>query len=159
MELILQDINKENALKIIEELSEEKQEEETILIINSFGGSVFWGLKIYEAIQNAKYQTTGIVIYEASSIAILILEACAKRYIEKNSRIIFHSAELCSKPLHEVTTEFLLKAHAQEKSVIQKIYERTQISCERIKEFMRNDQKFTAEEARDWGLVDKICEA
>lgn len=155
MNLTIQDISKETAPIIIREL--EHQTEEIILIINSFGGSVSWGLKIYEAIRNARYPVTGLVMVEAASIAVLILQACAERCIHANAKIIFHDIVI-KKPVADRTAADLKNAEEKKSAVIERIFNRTQIAREEIRRFIQSEKRFTAREALACGLVDRVYE-
>lgn len=155
MNILIQEISGATAPAIIEKI--ENQTEETILIINSFGGSVFWGLKIYEAIRNARYPVTGLVLVQAASIAVLILQACTERFIEKKSKIVFHDA-IFKKPLTNITLTDLKIREEQKENVIERITLRTGISKNQIVQFMKNEKSFSANGAFIFGLVDKVCE-
>ncbi len=65
--------------------------EDIDLYINSPGGDVFAGLNVVNAIQKAKVQVTAHVEVMAASIAGVIVLACDKIEIDKNSLIMLHN--------------------------------------------------------------------
>jgi ATP-dependent protease ClpP protease subunit len=65
------------------------------LIISSPGGSVYYGLKITNAIRIAKHRGVAVrcaVVDIAASMAMLILDQCSERYILHDASVLWHDA-------------------------------------------------------------------
>lgn len=75
------------------ELIEEIQTapEDSVLTINSPGGSVFEGLQLVNAIRNSEHKITAKVEVMAASIAAVVAMACDSVQISKNDIVMFHN--------------------------------------------------------------------
>lgn len=128
--------------------------------INSPGGSITAGLAIYDTMQYIKPDVSTICIGLAASMGSFLLAAGAKgkRYALPNSEILIHQPSVYGGFQGQATdirihTEWLLRT----KDKLNKIYsERTGQPLERIEKDIERDYFMSAEEARDYGLVDKI---
>ncbi len=61
------------------------------VLINSFGGSVQYGLAIYDAILSSCAPIVGIVTGTAHSMAAIILQGCKDRIATLNSKLCIHN--------------------------------------------------------------------
>lgn len=128
--------------------------------INSPGGSITAGLAIYDTMQYIKSDVSTICIGLAASMGSFLLAAGAKgkRYALPNSEILIHQPSVYGGFQGQATdirihTEWLLRT----KDKLNKIYsEKTGQPLERIEKDIERDYFMSAEEARDYGLVDKI---
>lgn len=128
------------------------------LYINSPGGSVSAGMAIYDTMQFITCDVATYCVGQAASMGAVLLTAGApgKRYALPNARIMIHQ------PLAGMqgTAEEIL-IHAKE---FQRIKERlnqilikhTGHPIEKITEDTDRDRFMTAEEARDYKLIDKV---
>lgn len=130
------------------------------LYINSPGGSVSAGLAIYDTMQFVQCDVATYCIGQCASMGAVLLTAGAKgkRFALPNSRIMIHQ------PLAgmEGTAEEIM-IHAKEfKKVKQKLNEilikHTGHPLEKIEQDTDRDRFMTAEEARDYQLVDRVIE-
>ncbi|MBX3413026.1 MAG: ATP-dependent Clp endopeptidase proteolytic subunit ClpP [Pirellulales bacterium] len=128
------------------------------LYINSPGGSVSAGLAIYDTMQFVQCDVATYCIGQCASMGAVLLTAGAKgkRFALPNSRIMIHQ------PLAgmEGTAEEIM-IHAKEfKKVKQKLNEilikHTGHPLEKIEQDTDRDRFMTAEEASDYGLVDRV---
>jgi ATP-dependent Clp protease, protease subunit len=139
-------------------LESEDAEKDVSLYINSPGGSVYAGLAIYDTMQFIKPDVQTICFGVAMSMGSLLLAGGAhgKRKALPNSRILIHQPsggfEGQSADIEIHAREILeLRRHVDE------IYARhTEQSLERVHDDMDRDRYFTAEQAREYGLIDSV---
>ena len=130
------------------------------LYINSPGGSVTAGLSIYDAMQHVTCDVATYCIGQAASMGAVLLAAGArnKRYSLPHARIMIHQ------PLggmRGTTTEILirLKENQRLKKVLSEILVRhTGKTYDMVESDTDRDKFMSAEEARDYGLVDAVLE-
>lgn len=141
-------------------LESEAPDRDINFYINSPGGSISAGLAIYDTMQYIKPDVSTICIGLAASMGSFLLAAGTKgkRYALPNSEILIHQPSVYGGFQGQATdikihTEWLLRT----KDKLNKIYsERTGQPLERIEKDTERDNFMSAEEARDYGLVDKI---
>ncbi len=128
------------------------------LYINSPGGSIYAGLAIYDTMRFIKPDVQTICVGIAMSMGSLLLTAGAKgkRFALPNSRILIHQP---SAGFEGQSTD--IEIHAREilatRARIDEIYsEHTGQSIERVHADMERDRFFTAEQALDYGLIDRV---
>ena len=130
------------------------------LYINSPGGSVTAGLAIYDTMQYISCDVATYCIGQCASMGAVLLTAGAagKRYALPNSRIMIHQ------PLAgmEGTAEEIL-IHAQEFAKIKEkingiLLKHTGHPIEKIEADTDRDRFMSAEEACEYGLIDKVVE-
>ncbi|PDO11032.1 MAG: ATP-dependent Clp endopeptidase, proteolytic subunit ClpP [Candidatus Reconcilbacillus cellulovorans] len=139
-------------------LAAQDPEKDINLYINSPGGSVTAGLAIYDTMQFIKPDVSTICIGMAASMGSLLLAAGAKgkRYCLPNSEIMIHQ------PLGGVRGQATdIKIHAdwiiRTREKLNRIYvKHTGQPYEKIERDTDRDFFMTAEEAVEYGLVDKI---
>lgn len=128
------------------------------LYINSPGGSVTSGMAIYDTMQHIKCDVSTICVGMAASMGAFLLTAGAKgkRYALPNSEIMIHQ------PLGGMqgqTTD--IKIHADRmikiKENLNKILsERSGQPYEKVVADTERDNFMTAEEAKEYGLIDEV---
>ena len=128
------------------------------LYINSPGGVVYSGLAIYDTMRFIKPDVQTICFGVAMSMGSLLLTAGApgKRMALPNSRILIHQP---SGGFQGQASD--IEIHAREtlalREQIDLIYAKhTGQTQERVRDDMERDRFFTAEQARDYGLVDRV---
>jgi ATP-dependent Clp protease protease subunit len=130
------------------------------LYINSPGGSVTAGMAIYDTMQFISCDVASYCIGQAASMGAVLLAAgtAGKRNALPNSRIMIHQ------PLAgmEGTAEEIM-IHAKEFSKIKErlnqiLIKHTGHPLEKITKDTDRDRFMSAEEARDYGLVDHVIE-
>jgi ATP-dependent Clp protease protease subunit len=139
-------------------LESEDPEKDISLYVNSPGGSVYAGLAIYDTMQFIKPDVQTICFGVAMSMGSLLLTGGApgKRMALPNSRILIHQP---SGGFEGQSTD--VQIHAREilelRRHIDAIYARhTGQQVERVHDDMDRDRYFTAEQAREYGLIDGV---
>ena len=141
-------------------LESENPKKEIYLYINSPGGLVTSGLGIYDTMQYIKPEVSTLCIGQAASMASFLLAAGekGKRFSLPNSRIMVHQP---SAGFTGQATD--IEIHAKEvlslKKRLNEIYSKhTGKSVEEIKEALERDNFMTAENAKSFGLIDKVVD-
>ncbi len=139
-------------------LESEDDEKDISLYINSPGGVVYSGLAIYDTMQFIKPDVQTICFGVAMSMGSLLLAGGTpgKRMALPNSRILIHQpsggfqGQASDIEIHAAETLELRRR-------IDEIYaEHTGQPVSRVHDDMDRDRYFTAEQARDYGLIDRV---
>ena len=141
-------------------LESEDPKKEISLYINSPGGLVTAGLGIYDTMQYIKPEVTTLCIGQAASMGSFLLAAGAKgkRFSLPNSRIMVHQP---SAGFQGQATD--IEIHANEalslKKRLNEIYsQHTGKSVVEIKSALERDNFMTPENAKNFGLIDKVVD-
>ncbi len=141
-------------------LESEDPEKDISLYINSPGGVVYSGLAIYDAMQFVKPDVRTICYGIAMSMGGLLLAGGAKgkRMALPNSRILIHQP---SGGFEGVASD--IEIHAKEtlflRDRLDAIYAKhTGKSKKQVHEDMERDRFFKADEAAEYGLIDRVIE-
>jgi ATP-dependent Clp protease protease subunit len=141
-------------------LESEDPKKEISLYINSPGGLVTAGLGIYDTMQYVKPEVTTLCIGQAASMGSFLLASGAKgkRFSLPNSRIMVHQP---SAGFQGQATD--IEIHANEvlslKKRLNEIYSKhTEKSVDEIKTALERDNFMTPENAKDFGLIDKVVD-
>ncbi len=139
-------------------LESQDPEKDIWLYINSPGGSVTSGMAIYDTMQFVQPDVGTICMGLGASMGQFLLGAGAKgkRYALPHARIMMHQ------PLGGVRGQASdIKIQAEQMAATKKllqalIAEHTGQSFETIEEDSDRDRWFTAEEAKDYGIIDRV---
>ena len=141
-------------------LESENPKKEIYFYINSPGGLVNAGLGVYDTMQYIKSPVSTLCIGQASSIGSFLLAAGenGKRFSLPNSRIMVHQP---SAGFQGQATD--IEIHANEimslKKRLNEIYSKhTGRTVEEIKNALERDKFMTSQEAKEFGLIDKVVE-
>ena len=126
--------------------------------INSPGGSVTAGLAIYDTMQYIKADVSTICIGMAASMGAFLLSAGAKgkRIALPNAEIMIHQPSGGSQGQAteiQIQAEQILKIRKQLNSIMAA---NTGKSIEEIQRDTERDHYMTAQEAMEYGLIDKV---
>jgi ATP-dependent Clp protease protease subunit len=128
------------------------------IYINSPGGSIYAGLAIYDTMQFIKPDIVTICVGIAMSMGSLLLTGGAKgkRFSLPNSRILIHQP---SAGFEGQSTD--IEIHAREilktRDRIDQIYaHHTGRTEEQVHKDMERDRFFKADEAVEYGLIDRV---
>lgn len=139
-------------------LESENPDKDIYLYINSPGGSVSAGLAIFDTMNFIKPDVSTLCTGMAASMGAFLLAAGAKgkRISLPNANIMIHQP---SGGARGQATD--IEIHAKEilktRRLLNKILaERTGQDLERIAEDVERDYYMTADQAKDYGLVDKV---
>src|SRR6202021_2447536 len=141
-------------------LESQDPDKDISIYINSPGGSIYSGLAIYDTMQFVKPDISTICVGIAMSMGSLLLPGGAhgKRFSLPNSRILIHQP---SAGFEGQSTD--IEIHAREilniRGRIDEIYAlHTGLSKEQVRKDMERDRFFTAEQALEYGLIDRVLE-
>lgn len=126
--------------------------------INSPGGSVSAGMAIFDTMNYIKCDVSTICVGLAASMGAFLLASGTrgKRFALKNSEIMIHQP-LGGAQGQASDIEIRAKQILRIKENINKILsERTGQNLEKVKKDTDRDYYMTADEAKEYGLVDKI---
>jgi ATP-dependent Clp protease, protease subunit len=141
-------------------LEAEDPDKDVQLYVNSPGGSVYAGLAIYDTMRFIKPDVATTCCGIAMSMGSLILAGgtAGKRFSLPNSRILIHQP---TGGFQGQSTDIAI--HAKEALALrvrmEEIYaEHTGKSREEVSADLERDRFFTPEEAKGYGLIDRVCE-
>ena len=133
-------------------------EKEISLYINSPGGSVSSGLAIYDTIRFIKAPVHTIAMGLAASMASLLLASGDKRSLLPHTKVMIHQP-LISGGLSgqctdiKIQSDHLLRIRERMNTILA---ENTGKPLETIQQDTERDNYMTAQEAMDYGLIDKV---
>jgi ATP-dependent Clp protease protease subunit len=141
-------------------LSAEDQRRDISLYINSPGGSVSAGLAIYDTMKLIPNDVSTLAMGTAASMGQFLLSAGThgKRYALPHARILMHQG---SAGIRGTAVDVQIQAENLEYTkalMIRLIGEHTGQSLETIARDADRDRWFTAEQARDYGIVDRVLQ-
>jgi ATP-dependent Clp protease, protease subunit len=141
-------------------LSAEDPRSDISLYINSPGGSVSAGLAIYDTIRVIPNDVSTLALGLAGSMAQFLLCAgtAGKRYSLPHAQVLMHQG---SAGFGGTAADIEIYAGQLERTgatMIRLIAGHTGQPVERIEQDSLRDRWFSAEEARDYGMVDHIVE-
>ncbi len=128
------------------------------IYINSPGGSVYAGLGIYDTMQYVSSDVATICTGMAASMAAVLLVAGAKgkRFALRHSRVMIHQpmggAQGQASDI-EITAREIQKL---KKELYTIIADHSGMSYDRVAQDSDRDYWMTAEEARDYGMIDEV---
>ena len=143
-------------------LESQDPEKDISLYINSPGGSVTAGFAIYDTMNYIKCDVSTICIGMAASMGAFLLSSGAKgkRIALPNSEIMIHQP-LIGGGLGGQQTDIMIHAKNMERTrnrLESILAENTGKSVEEIHAACERDNYMTAQEAMDYGLIDKVIE-
>ena len=141
-------------------LEAEDPDKDIHLYINSPGGSVTAGMAIYDTMQYIKPDVSTICIGLAASMGAFLLNAGAKgkRFALPNSEIMIHQPLGGAKGQAtdiEIHAKWILKIRERLNQILS---ERTGQPIEKIQEDTERDNFMSAQEAKEYGLIDEVIE-
>ena len=139
-------------------LESEDPDKDINMYVNSPGGSVTAGMAIYDTMQYIKPDVATICMGQATSMAALLLAAGTegKRYALPHSRIMIHQ------PLGGTQGQATdIDIHAKEilkmrDTLNHILFQHTGQPIEKVKKDTERDYFMTSEEAKEYGIVDKV---
>jgi ATP-dependent Clp protease protease subunit len=130
------------------------------IYVNSPGGSVTAALALYDTIQHVKANVATICVGQAASAAAVLLAAGTKgkRYALPNARIMIHQVsggmEGTQKDV-EIQAKEMMRIRDQINNILAK---HTGQTLKRIEQDIDRDYFMTTEEAKKYGIIDKIIQ-
>ena len=128
------------------------------LYINSPGGSVTDGMAIYDTMQYVKCDVSTICIGMAASMGAFLLSSGAKgkRIALPNAEIMIHQPSAGTQGQITDMAIHLKRLETIKKRMNQILADNTGKSVEQVTADCERDNFMTAEEAKEYGLVDKV---
>jgi ATP-dependent Clp protease, protease subunit len=159
--LLSEEVNDVTASLIVAQLlflEGEDPDKDIYLYINSPGGSITSGMAIYDTMQYIKPDVSTICIGMAASMGAFLLTsgAAGKRFALPNSEIMIHQplggfqGQATDIGIH---AERILKI---KKNLNKILSERTGKPLEQVEKDTERDNFMTAEEAKNYGLIDEV---
>lgn len=133
-------------------------EKDIIVYINSPGGLVSACLAIFDTMQYIACDVSTICIGQASSAAAFILAAGTKgkRFALKNARIMLHQLSGgAGGHIEDMRIKFN-EADILNKVLLDELSDITGHKVNKLKKDMTRDKFMSAEEAKDYGIIDKV---
>ena len=142
-------------------LEAEDPDKDILLYINSPGGSITAGLAIYDTMLFIKPDVQTICIGQAASMAAVLLAAGAKgkRYSLPNSRIVIHQPLIMGSGIAGQATDIDIAAREilrMRERLTGILVHHTGQSEKRIQEDTERDYIMTAEQGREYGIIDDV---
>ena len=141
-------------------LEAENPKKDISMYINSAGGVVTAGMAIYDTMQYIRPKVSTLCVGQAASMGSLLLAAGEKgmRFALPNARVMVHQP---SGGFSGQASDIAL--HAKEilelKDRLNKIYvKHCSQKLSTVEDALDRDNFMTAEEAKDWGLIDEIVQ-
>ena len=131
------------------------------LYIDSPGGSITAGMAIYDTMQYIKCDVSTICIGKAASMGAFLLAAGekGKRFALPNSEVMIHQPLIAGGGLSGQTTDIKIYTDHlvnTKKKMNEILAERTGQTYEKLCEDTERDNFMTAQEAKEYGLIDEI---
>jgi len=139
-------------------LESEEPDKEISVYINSPGGSVYAGLTIYDAMQYVRPEIQTMCVGIAVAMAALLLAAGTegKRMALPNAKILIHQP---AGGFEGQATDIEIQAREVinvKRRLEEIIAEHSCQPLERVSKDMERDYFMTAEEAREYGIIDRV---
>ena len=131
------------------------------LYIDSPGGSITAGMAIYDTMQYIKCDVSTICIGMAASMGAFLLAAGekGKRFDLPNSEVMIHQPLIAGGGLSGQTTDIKIYTDHlvnTKKKMNEILAERTGQTYEKLCEDTERDNFMTAQEAKEYGLIDEV---
>ena len=142
-------------------LEAEDPDRDIVLYLNSPGGSISAGLAIYDTMQFIRPDVQTHCIGQAASMAAVLLSAGTKgkRYSLPNSRIIIHQPLMTGLGGQATDIDIHAKEILRIRARLNEILSgHTGQSLERIQEDTERDYIMSAEQSREYGIIDEVIE-
>ena len=154
----VRDDNSNRIAKQLQVLSAQDPDKDISLYINSPGGSISAGMVIYDTMQLIPNDVTTVAMGLAASMGqfLLCAGAAGKRYATPNTRIMMHQP---SGGLGGTASDIKIQAEQMAfiKQVLsERIASHTGQSVEQIIADSDRDRWFTADQAKEYGIIDKV---
>jgi ATP-dependent Clp protease protease subunit len=126
--------------------------------INSPGGSVYDGLAIYDTMNFIKpdVATYGVGLQASMGAFLLSSGAKGKRYMLPNAKTMIHQPSSGTKGMITDMEISLKEGLAIKERLAQILADNTGQKLSRVKEDMERDYWLSAEQAREYGLIDEV---
>jgi len=142
-------------------LESQSSEQPINLFINCPGGEVYAGLAIYDVMQyiRAPVHTNCVGIAMSMGSVILAAGEAGHRVALPHSRIMIHAGSAGFPRSSLPDLEVQAREYAEIRQIMEEIYQRhTGHGREQLRTDMERDKFMSPEQARDYGLIDRLVE-
>ncbi|HEY2473610.1 MAG TPA: ATP-dependent Clp protease proteolytic subunit [Candidatus Cybelea sp.] len=143
-------------------LEKEDPDKDIDMYINSPGGSVTAGLAIYDAMRFIKPDVATICMGMAASMGSILLTGGApgKRYALPNSKVVIHQPFVQQIGGQATEIEIAARDLLATRQTVARIYEETSKKpLDQVLRDIERDYHMTAQEAKEYGIIDQIIES
>ena len=159
--VLSEDVNDTSASLVVAQLlylEGQDPDKDISLYINSPGGSISAGMAIHDTIQYIKCDVSTICMGMAASMGAFLLASGTKgkRFVLPNSMVLIHQplgGAQGQQTEIAIVADFMLKTRKRLNKILA---ENTGQSIEKIQLDTERDNYMTAEEAKEYGLIDEI---
>jgi ATP-dependent Clp protease protease subunit len=140
-------------------LEAEDPEKDISLYVNSPGGSITAGMAIYDTMQFVRPDVVTYCIGQAASIAALLLTAGTpkKRYALPNARVLIHQPWMSGLSGQATDIDIHAKEILRMRTVLNRLLSHhSGQAVEKIEKDVERDFIMSADQAKEYGLVDEI---
>lgn len=158
-----EEVNEQTANLIVAQLlflASEDSEKDINLYINSPGGSVYDGLAIFDTMNFIKpdVATYGIGLQASMGAVLLASGAKGKRYMLPHAKTMIHQPSSGTRGKVTDMEIDLRESLAVKEELVKIMSDRTEQKPEKVREDMERDFWMTAEQAKKYGIIDKVVE-
>jgi len=142
-------------------LEGQDQKKDIIMYVNTPGGVVYSGLAIYDTMQYVKPDISTICVGVAASMGAVLLTAGTKgkRYMLPNSQVLLHQV-MGGAEGQAVDVDIAARQIIKIKDKLNQILAKhTDQDVKKVEKDTDRDFYMSAEEAKNYGLIDKIIKA
>ncbi len=162
--ILCEDVNDTTAGLVVAQmlyLEGQDPEKDINFYINSPGGSISSGMAIYDTMQFVKCDVATTCIGMAASMGAFLLSSGAKgkRFALPNSEIMIHQPLVSGGGIQGQVTDIRLRSEWLQRTkdkMNRMLAENTGKSLEQVQQDTERDNFMSAQEALDYGLIDKI---
>ena len=162
--ILCEDVNDTTAGLVVAQmlyLEGQDPEKDIHFYINSPGGSISSGMAIYDTMQFVKCDVATTCIGMAASMGAFLLSSGAKgkRFALPNSEIMIHQPLVSGGGIQGQVTDIRLRSEWLQRTkdkMNRMLAENTGKSLEQVQQDTERDNFMNAQEALDYGLIDKI---
>ena len=142
-------------------LEKQNPDKDITMYINTPGGEVYSGLALYDTMQYVKCDISTVCVGLAASMGSILLAGGTKwkRFSLPHSKVMIHQPLISGGGISWQATD--IKIEAEEMMKVKEILtgimaERTGKKYDECRADMERNNWMTAEEAKDYGIIDKI---
>jgi ATP-dependent Clp protease protease subunit len=140
-------------------LEAEDPDRDIMMYVNSPGGSISAGLAIYDTMQFIKPDVQTVCVGQAASMAAVLLSAGAsgKRFSLPNSRIVIHQPLMSGLAGQASDIDIHAREIIRTRTRLNEILvTHTGQKIKRIEEDTERDYIMTADQGREYGIIDEV---
>lgn len=127
--------------------------------LKSNGGDLMEGFAIYDAIKNLPARVTVKIVGASASAATVIASGADQVEISENSRYLVHNAMTFVEGNKEDLKEVYDQLSSFDNQILDIYVKRTGKPRAELADLMKQEKWMTAQEAMEWGFVDKIIKS